>query len=75
MTDDAKAVAIEASRETLLQRHAAARQRRDRAPLGSAEHQRAITEIGEIEVEINSLDVASSEGRVVPPAHPGVHHS
>ena len=74
MTDEATAAATPAARETLLQRHAAARRRRDGAPLGSPEHMRAVTELGEVEVEINSLDVVVSEGRVVPPARPGANH-
>ena len=75
MTDEANNWTDVGGREALLRRHAAARRRRDGAPARSAEHARAITELGEIEVEINSLDVAGSEGRVVPPARPGAHHS
>ena len=75
MTDDTTAATDQANRNSLLQQHAAARGRRDRAPLGSSEHGQAVIEVGELEVQINSLDVATSEGRLVPPARHGGHHS
>jgi hypothetical protein len=59
------------TRADLLSRWSAARKRRDAAPLGSEEHRRAVIEVGEIEVEINALDVTVTEGRPAQPAHPG----
>lgn len=56
------------TRADLLARWTGARRRRDAAPLGSEEHRRAVIEIGEIEVEINAVDVEASEGRTVKPA-------
>ncbi len=59
------------ARPELIARWGAARRRRDAAPLGSEEHRRAVIEVGEIEVEINAVDVEAAEGRQVRPAHPG----
>jgi hypothetical protein len=59
------------TRAELLARWSAARRRRDAAPLGSEEHRRAVIEVGEIEVEINAIDVQATEGRAARPAHPG----
>jgi hypothetical protein len=59
------------TRAELVARWGVARRRRDAAPLGSEEHRRAVIEVGEIEVEINAIDVEASEGRQVRPAHPG----
>lgn len=44
------------SRESLLARHAAARRRRDAAPLGSAEFRAAADEVAEIEIAIAELE-------------------
>jgi hypothetical protein len=55
----------------LLARWQAARRRRDASPAESEEYRHAAIEIGEIEVQINSLDVETSEGRHVAPAHRG----
>ena len=63
------------SRADLLARWTAARRRRDAAPLGSDEHRRAVIEVGEIEVEINAVDVEASEGRRVQPARPDGDHA
>jgi hypothetical protein len=46
------------TREELLAEHAAARHRRDAAPLGSEEHRAAADEIGRIEVEIARIERA-----------------
>lgn len=59
------------TRADLLARWTAARKRRDAAPLGSEEHRRAVIDVGEIEVEINALDVTATEGRPTQPARPG----
>ena len=63
------------TRTELLARWNAARHRRDDAPLDSEARRAATIEVGEIEVEINALDVQRAEGRDVQPAHRGgVHH-
>jgi hypothetical protein len=46
------------TREDLLAEHAAARRRRDAAPLGSEEFRSAVDEIGRIEVEIARIERA-----------------
>jgi hypothetical protein len=68
-TNQASPTARPASRAELLARWTAARNRRDAAVLGSEEHRQAVIEVGEIEVEINAVDVERSEGRHVQPAH------
>jgi hypothetical protein len=49
---------LPASRAELLERHAATRQRRNAAPLGSDEHRAAVDEIGRIEVRIAAIERA-----------------
>jgi hypothetical protein len=44
------------TRNTLLDLHRQARQRRDAAPLGSEAYREAVAEVGELEVEIASID-------------------
>jgi hypothetical protein len=44
------------TRQTLLELHRLARQRRDAAPLGSEAFREAVNEISSIEVEIASID-------------------
>ena len=65
-----------ATREALLSRHAAARKRRDSAPLDSEEFRSAAIEVSQIEVAISALDVAEAGGELADAA-PGarVHHS
>jgi hypothetical protein len=58
------------TRAELVARWTAARKRRDAAQLGSEEHRRAVIEVGELEVEINALDVQATEGRPARPAQP-----
>ena len=53
---DAAAQPPARTRETLLDLHRAARQRRDAAPLGSEAYREAVAEVGTIEVEIASID-------------------
>lgn len=49
---------LPASRVELLQRHAAARQTRNAAPLGSDEHRAAVDELGRIEIRIAAIERA-----------------
>ncbi len=49
---------LPASRAELLERHGAARLRRNAAPLGSAEHRAAVDEIGRIEIRIAAIERA-----------------
>jgi hypothetical protein len=49
-----------ASRASLLAQHAAARQRRNVAPLGSPEFQAACEELARIEVEIARIERSAS---------------
>jgi hypothetical protein len=49
---------LPASRAELLDRHAAARQKRNAAPLGSGEHRAAVDEIGRIEIRIAAIERA-----------------
>jgi hypothetical protein len=49
---------LPASRTELLDRHAAARQKRNAAPLGSDEHRAAVDEIGRIEIRIAAIERA-----------------
>ena len=51
---------LQASRAELLARHAAARERRNAAALGSQEFQAACEEIAGIEVEIARLERAAN---------------
>jgi hypothetical protein len=44
------------TREALLELHRLARQRRDAAPLGSEAFREAVADVGEIEVQIASID-------------------
>ena len=53
-----------ATRETLLEQHAAARKRRHAAELGSHEWEQASAEVGRIEVEIARLERAMDPPRV-----------
>jgi len=46
------------TREKLLERHAAARRRRNAAPLGSDEHRAAVDELGRIEIRIADIEQA-----------------
>jgi hypothetical protein len=52
------------TREELLALHAAARQRRNDAPLGSHEWEAATREVGRIEVEIARVERAMDPPRV-----------
>ena len=52
------------SREALLAQHAAARRRRNAAPLGSVEWEAASHEVGRIEVEIARTERAMDPPRV-----------
>lgn len=63
------------TRVELVGRWQAARRRRDAAPLESEEYRQAVIEVGEIEVSINALDVETTEGRHLQPAHRGGTHS
>jgi hypothetical protein len=58
------------TRSDLVARWQAARRRRDAAAPGSEEQRQAIIELGELEVQINAVDVLISEGRDVAPARP-----
>ena len=62
------------TRADLLVRWNEARRRRDAAALGSEAQRDATIEVGELEVWMNALDVAASEGRVVRPAQRGEPH-
>ena len=46
------------TRDALLERHAAARRRRNAAELGSAEHRDAVDELGRIEIRIAAIERA-----------------
>ena len=46
------------TREALLERHAAARRRRNSAELGSPEHRDAVDELGRIEIRIAAIERA-----------------
>jgi hypothetical protein len=72
----APAQPLPATRDALLERHTAARRRRDGAPLDSKEFQAAAIEVSQIEVAISALDVAEAGGELADPA-PGarLHHS
>jgi hypothetical protein len=84
MTDEAmpdraaheSAQLLPATRDALLARHAAARRRRDNAPLDSEAFQAAAIEVSQIEVAISALDVADAGGALADAA-PGarLHHS
>lgn len=52
------------TREELLEEHAAARRRRDAAPLGSDAYRAAADEVGRIEVEIARVERAMDPPRV-----------
>lgn len=52
------------TREELLEEHAAARRRRDAAPLGSDEYRATADEVGRIEVEIARVERALDPPRV-----------
>jgi hypothetical protein len=58
-----KTPAATRTREQLLVEHAAARHRRDAAPLGGPEFQKAAEEIGRIEVEIARMERAMTPPR------------
>jgi hypothetical protein len=62
------------TRTELLMRWNEARRRRESAALGSDEYRKATIDVGELEVWVNALDVAASEGRAVRPAQPGEAH-
>jgi hypothetical protein len=47
---------LPATRAELLDRHAAARRKRNAAPLGSEAHRAAIDEIGRIEIRIAAIE-------------------
>ncbi len=49
---------LPATRDELLDRHTAARRKRNAAPLGSEEHRAAVDEIGRIEVRIAAIERA-----------------
>jgi hypothetical protein len=53
-----------ATRETLLEQHAAARRRRNAAALGSDEWEQASAEVGRIEIEIARMERAMDPPRV-----------
>ena len=53
-----------ATREALLEQHAAARRRRNAAELGSHDWEQASAEVGRIEVEIARLERAMDPPRV-----------
>jgi hypothetical protein len=52
------------SREQLLEEHAAARRRRNAAPLGSDEHREAVEAVGRIEIEIARVEREMDPPRV-----------
>jgi len=52
------------TREELLEEHAAARRRRNAAPLGSEAFKEAVVEVEQIEVEIARLERAMDPPRV-----------
>ena len=53
-----EAARLPATRDELLDRHTAARRKRNAAPLGSEEHGAAVDEIGRIEVRIAAIERA-----------------
>ena len=66
MADTGKAAAEEtpATREALLELHAAARRRRNASALGSHEWEQASADVGRIEVEIARIERAMDPPRV-----------
>ena len=60
MSKDPTPSPIQASRADLLARHAAARERRNSAALGSQEFEAACEEIAAIEIEIARLERAAN---------------
>ena len=63
-TPGAGDAAQDLTREELLSLHAAARQRRNGAPLGSSEWEEATREVGRIEIEIARTERAMDPPRV-----------
>jgi len=59
----ARTTSAEKTREELLVEHAAARQRRDAAPLGSAAFRKGADEVARIEVEIARIERAMTPPR------------
>jgi hypothetical protein len=51
------------TREELIERHAAARRRRNAAALGSDEHRAAVDEVGRIEIRIADIERAMTPPR------------
>jgi len=64
MSHDPSPAPLPSTRAELLALHAAARRRRNAAPLGSEEHKRAIEEVGRIEVEIARVERSAEPPRV-----------
>ena len=59
MSEETTAPPVEAARAELLARHAAARRRRNSAPLGSPDFRAACEEVARIEIEIARLERAN----------------
>ena len=56
MSNESARTSVGAARAELLTRHAAARRRRNSAPLGSAEFRAACEEVARIEIDVARLE-------------------